>query len=51
VDHQEISPESPPDHEFVSDAFQDSNIDEEDLRKEMQQLGMNDKENDNNTGK
>ncbi|XP_064627786.1 synapse-associated protein 1-like isoform X2 [Lineus longissimus] len=50
VDHQEeISPGSPPDHEFVSDAFQDSNIDEEDLRKEMQQLGMNDKENDDNT--
>ena len=31
---------SPPDHEFISDAFQDNQINEDDLRKEMQQLGM-----------
>ena len=31
---------SPPDHEFVSDAFQDNNINEDDLKMEMEQLGM-----------
>lgn len=34
---------SPPEHEFISDSFADSHIDEAALRKEMQQLGMDDK--------
>jgi len=33
---------SPPEHEFISDAFAGSQIDEDALRKEMQQLGMDD---------
>ncbi|CAH1798805.1 unnamed protein product [Owenia fusiformis] len=34
--------ESPPQHEFVSDAFEDSQLNEDELRQEMQQLGMSD---------
>ena len=31
---------SPPDNEFISDAFNGDNINEEDLRAEMQQIGL-----------
>lgn len=43
---EDFPPSSPPDHEFVSDAFQENSINEEDIKKEMQQLGMSDKEED-----
>ena len=36
---------SPPDNEFISDAFQDQ-FNEEDLKKEMQMLGMSDQQGD-----
>lgn len=43
---EEFHPSSPTEHEFISDAFQESQISEDDLKKEMQQLGMSDKEDD-----
>jgi hypothetical protein len=43
-DVEEFTPSSPAEHEFASDAFQVNEIDEEDIKKEMQQLGMSDKE-------
>ena len=39
---EELTSSSPPDNEFISDAFQSQPIDEEALKKEMQQLGMAD---------
>lgn len=42
---EELPTASPPDHEFASDAFQDSQFNEEDLKKEMEMLGMTDEEN------
>ena len=38
----EITAESPQDNEFISDAFQDDQISEEDLKKEMEMLGVED---------
>ena len=38
----EITAESPQDNEFVSDAFQEDQINEEDLKKEMEMLGVED---------
>lgn len=38
----EITAESPQDNEFVSDAFQGDEINEEDLKKEMEMLGVED---------
>ena len=38
----EITAESPQDNEFISDAFQDDQINEEDLKKEMEMLGVED---------
>ena len=35
---------SPPIHEFASDAFQDSQFNEEEMKKEMKMLGMQDGE-------
>ena len=41
---------SPPDNEFISDAFNEDNINEEDLRAEMQQFGLTeDKKGDGKT--
>ena len=37
---EELPSNSPPENEFVSDAFQSDQINEEDLKKEMLQLGM-----------
>ena len=39
---EELVAGSPVDNEFISDAFQEGHYDEEDLKKEMQQLGMDD---------
>ena len=38
----EITAESPQDNEFISDAFQGDQINEEDLKKEMEMLGVED---------
>ena len=41
---------SPVDHEFISDAFPDAaGLDDEDLMKEMQQLGMTEGKKDDST--
>ena len=40
MEPDELPSSSPPDNEFISDAFQQGQINEEDLKKEMQQLGM-----------
>lgn len=38
---EEVLPSSsPPDNEFISDAFSEDHINEEDLRAEMQQFGL-----------
>ena len=37
---EELPTASPPDHEFASDAFQADGLSEEDIRKEMQQMGV-----------
>ncbi|KAJ8314881.1 hypothetical protein KUTeg_007565 [Tegillarca granosa] len=37
---EEFAPASPQENEFVSDAFQADEVDDEDLRKEMQLLGV-----------
>jgi len=37
---------SPADHEFVSDSFQTGDINADELKKEMDQLGMSDKMQD-----
>ncbi|XP_064617781.1 synapse-associated protein 1-like [Liolophura sinensis] len=39
-DAEELPMESPQESEFISDAFSDNHLNEDDLRKEMQQLGM-----------
>ena len=41
-EENEITAESPQDNEFISDAFQDDQINEEDLKKEMEMLGVED---------
>lgn len=42
---EELPPESPPhDNEFISDAFANNPIDDEEIRKEMQQLSVQNKE-------
>ena len=38
---------SPPDNEFISDAFNEDNINEEDLRAEMQQFGLTEEKKGN----
>ena len=45
---EELVAGSPVDNEFISDAFLEGHYDEEDLKKEMQQLGMDGAED--NTG-
>ena len=43
AEDDEIEPGSPPaENEFVSDAFQDEHISDEDFKKEMQLLGVED---------
>ena len=42
TDDNEITAESPQDNEFISDAFQADQINEEDLKKEMEMLGVED---------
>lgn len=45
---EELPPESPPhDNEFISDAFANNPIDDEEIRKEMQQLSVQNKEASN----
>ena len=44
-----MPPDSPPATEFVSDAF-NSELDQDDLKKGMEQLGMDKKESKDNTG-
>ena len=39
-ENDDIPTSSPLDHEFASDAFQENQLSEEELRKEMQQLGV-----------
>ena len=41
---EELPTASPPDHEFASDAFTGGDFSDEDLKKEMQMLGMTDEE-------
>ena len=48
---EEVVAGSPPENEFISDAFAGSQIDEEDLKREMQQLGMDDQTQAEEDGK
>lgn len=43
---EELVAGSPTDHEFISDSFQNDHLNEEEIKKEMQQLGMSDNEKD-----
>ena len=45
----ELAAGSPPDQEFISDAFQNDRLNEEEIKKEMQQLGMSDNEKEEGT--
>ena len=47
---EDLPASSPVDHEFISDAFPDAaGLDAEDLKEEMQQLGMTEGKKDDNT--
>ena len=48
-DLTDMPPDSPPATEFISDTF-NSELDQDDLKKGMEQLGMDKKESKDNTG-
>lgn len=48
---EEFAPSSPNENEFVSDSFQGDEISQEDLKKEMQMLGVDDSKSETKTEK